>query len=104
MNHPAPFAALFLCAVVAGCSSLPDQSASTTVTISGDAYLITQLTASTWTATTTGAPRVINGTGQKASLLAAIEQASRCKVTDSDFSRQGMQLDAQVDCGSRLKN
>jgi len=37
-------------------------------------------------------------------LLLAIEQHSGCKVTDVDYSRGGMQLDAQVDCASRLKN
>jgi hypothetical protein len=40
----------------------------------------------------------------RAALLQAIEQRSGCKVTDSDYSRNGTQLDAQVDCASRLKN
>jgi hypothetical protein len=40
----------------------------------------------------------------RTALLTAIEQRSGCKVTDADYSRGGMQLDAQVDCASRLKN
>ncbi|MES2399037.1 MAG: hypothetical protein V4573_03545 [Pseudomonadota bacterium] len=82
-----------------------EKNSSTTVRLAGDTYIISQLTAGTWTATAAGAPKAINGTpADKLSLLSAIEKASGCKVTDSDYSRQGMQLDAQVDCGSRLKN
>jgi hypothetical protein len=76
-----------------------------TVRVDGRSYLITPLTASTWTATTKGADRTIDDSASgKAALLEAIEKTSGCKVTDSDFSRQGLQLDAQVDCGARLKN
>lgn len=100
------FATGCMCMALAACASSPVQeTASTTVHIAGSPYLIAQLTAGTWTATAAGSPRAINGGSPgKAALLAAIEQASRCKVTDSDYSRQGMQLDAQVDCGGRLGN
>ncbi|MES2191106.1 MAG: hypothetical protein V4454_13340 [Pseudomonadota bacterium] len=82
-----------------------EKNSSTTVQLSGNAYIISQLTAGTWTAMAAGSPKAINGTpADKLLLLSAIEKASGCKVTDSDYSRQGMQLDAQVDCGSRLKN
>ncbi len=94
------------CLALAACSSTSlEKSTSSTVTIAGASYVIAQLTAGTWIATAAGSPRVISGsTPGKAALLSAIEQASRCKVTDSDYSRQGMQLDAQVDCDSRLRN
>lgn len=76
------------------------------VDVGGDAYLVTQLTAGTWTMTAaTLTPTAIRqGPLDKARQISAIEKASGCKVTDSDYSRQGKQLDAQVDCGSRLKN
>ncbi len=91
---------------LSACSSSPlEKSPTTTVTIAGGPYIITQLTAGTWTATAVGPPKAINGSQPgKGALLTAIERASGCKVTDSDYSRGGMQLDAQVDCGSRLKN
>ena len=70
------------------------------VTPSGESYLINQLTAGTWTATSAGVTSPLPmGASSKASMLAAIEQTSGCKVTDSHYSRQGLQLDAQVDCG-----
>jgi hypothetical protein len=76
-----------------------------TVSVQGTSYLISPLTASTWTVTAKGAARPLdNSASSKAGLLEAIEKTSGCKVTDSDFSRQGLQLDAQVDCGARLKN
>jgi hypothetical protein len=76
-----------------------------TVSVEGAAYLISPLTASTWTATSTTADRPVgNSATSKAALIQAIEETSGCKVTDSDLSRQGLQLDAQVDCGARLKN
>jgi hypothetical protein len=75
------------------------------VTPGGDNYLIRQLTAGTWTATSIGMARHLpTGADSKASMLSAIEQTSGCKVTDSNYSRHGFQLDAQVDCGDRIKN
>lgn len=75
------------------------------VSRSDSTFLISQLTAGTWTAALASGrtPGVITPE-QRGNLIAAIEKASGCRVTDSDISRQGMQLDAQVDCDSRLKN
>ena len=92
-------------AMTACASSSLEKSSSTTVQLADNAYIISQLTAGTWTATVAGHAKGITGTPPgKAALLSAIEKASGCKVTDSDYSRQGMQLDAQVECGGRLKN
>ena len=86
-------------------AALPVEPQAQTVSVEGTSYRLSQLTASTWTASTTGADRpVADSASGKAALLEAIEKTSGCKVTDSDFSRQGLQLDAQVDCGARLKN
>lgn len=75
------------------------------VRVNGQAYLISQLTASTWTASPAGVAKPQAGDqSNREALLQAIEKISGCKVTDSDYSRQGMQLDAQIDCASRLKN
>lgn len=75
------------------------------VTIDGTAYVITQITAGTWTAVPAASP----GSGQagtisaahRTSLVRAIETTSGCRVTSNNYSRQGTQLDAQVDCGGR---
>lgn len=75
------------------------------VSINSESYLINQLTASTWTASAAGLTRPLAGdSSNRKALLQAIEKISGCHVTDSDYSRQGMQLDAQIDCGSRLQN
>lgn len=75
------------------------------VSVGGEPYVLSQLTAGTWTAISTAvvAPSASRPSVQ-AALVQAIEQASGCKVTGSDYSREGRQLDAQIDCGSRLKN
>jgi hypothetical protein len=90
---------------LAACAATAGDPPSHRVSVEGRTYLISQLTAGTWTATAPGAAKEVAGspTG-RAALLQAIEQRSGCKVTDSDYSRNGMQLDAQVDCASRLKN
>lgn len=76
------------------------------VSVEGEPYVLSQLTAGTWTAISTAvvAPPSASRPSLQAALVQAIEQASGCKVTGSDYSREGRQLDAQVDCGSRLKN
>jgi hypothetical protein len=73
------------------------------VSIDGRTYQIGQLTNSTWIATPSGVgkPWAITPSSRSA-LLDAIARTSGCKVTDSDLSREGLQLDAQVDCGSKL--
>ena len=35
----------------------------------------------------------------RAALIDAVARTSGCKVTDVNYSRDGLQLDAQVDCG-----
>ena len=86
-------------------AALPADPQAQAISVEGRSYLISPLTASTWTATMKGADRPIDSSASgKAALLQAIEKTSGCKVTDSDFSRQGLQLDAQIDCGARLKN
>lgn len=75
------------------------------VSVEGEPYVLSQLTAGTWTALSTGLTTPsASKPSARAALLQAIERASGCKVTESDYSREGRQLDAQVDCGSRLKN
>lgn len=93
---------LSACAMNTPASDVPDVHE---VRIEGQAYRLTPLTAATWTASPTGldATRAVAAAHQPL-LLNAIEKASGCKVTDSDASRGGRQLDAQVDCGSKLKN
>ena len=96
-------AALGLCACTV--KPLAVSAVPYTMHIGGDGYVIYQLTASTWTATAPGAMQPLaSGAASKTELLDAIEKTSGCKVTDSDFSRQGMQLDAQVNCADRLKD
>lgn len=73
-----------------------------TVQLDGDAYRVEQITASTWSAQ---APRHLpDGPQKTASLVRAVEKASNCKVTDISYGAGGAALNAQVDCGSRLKN
>lgn len=79
----------------------PDNTAQK-VELNGLNYQVEQITASTWTASPpAGLP---NSAQQNVALVKAIEKASGCKVTDSSQAQQGTALNAQVDCGSRLKN
>ncbi|WP_096697026.1 hypothetical protein [Polaromonas sp. AER18D-145] len=92
--------AALLSACVAPASQL--ESSPQTVLLDGDAYRVEQITASTWSAQ---APRHLpDGPQKTASLVRAIEKASKCKVTDSSYGAQGAAFNAQVDCASRLKN
>lgn len=92
---------LSACALI----TAPGEPVAHKVSVGGEPYLLSQLTASTWTATTPASTRSLaNSSSSRTALLQAIEHTSGCKVTDSDYSRQGLQLDAQVDCGSRLRN
>lgn len=96
---------LAVCAGIIGCAAPPfspnsGDPAVHKVSVSGESYSISQLTASTWTATAAGSSKVLAKTAAGAAgLRQAIEKASGCKVTDSDYSRDGSQFDAQVDCG-----
>lgn len=99
--------AAFACVCLVSCAgpSNPGYAAGHTVTLAKEKYLINQLTASTWTISATNSANPVGpDSSTRASLLEAIERASGCKVTDSNYSRQGMQLDAQVECGKPLKN
>jgi ABC-type glycerol-3-phosphate transport system substrate-binding protein len=86
------------------CSGLPGSQtgASHKVELDGLNYRVEQITASTWTATPP--PGLAEAKLKAASLVQAIEKASGCRVTDSSVGQQGAVLNAQVDCGSRLKN
>lgn len=98
---------LMACAGLSSCAliSSPANPVAYKVSVNGEHFLLSQLTASTWTASTVGMTKTLPAKpDSKAALLQAIEEISGCKVTDSDYSRQGKQLDAQVDCGSRMGN
>lgn len=83
----------------------PDERATRRVSLNGESYLLSPLTESTWIATATGAPKALANTpAATAAFQKAIEAASGCKVTDSDYSREGRQFDAQVDCGRKVAN
>lgn len=71
----------------------------------GAAYVITQLTASTWTLTMPDLRSPLPTSPEdQAALRVTIEKHTGCKVTDSNYASKGLQLDAQVDCSNRLKN
>ena len=92
---------------VSACTTnpLPGDETARSVVVDGQTHLVRQLTASTWTATPIGSARAVADKPiDAAALLLAIEKTSGCKVTDSNYSRQTTQLDAQVDCGRGLKN
>ena len=75
------------------------------VVVDGQRYAIGRLTESTWTAISQpGASTPNSGAAHRLAVLQAIERASGCRVSDSDYSIKGRQLDAQLDCASRLKN
>ena len=93
--------------VLSACAtnSRPGDETARTVMVNGQTHFVRQLTASTWTATPTDPARAVATRPiDAAALLLAIEKTSGCKVTDSHYSRNSTQLDAQVDCGDRLKN
>lgn len=102
------FLTVFLAVIaLTGCATQSEPAAATGITtrIGGDDYVITQLTASTWTATSSKAGTPLSAVAaHRNALLQAIEAQSGCKVSDSDFSRQGLQFDAQVECKGALKN
>lgn len=98
---------LAACAGLGGCSmiQMPGEPVAHKVSVNGEAFILRQLTESTWTANSSGILKTLAGTSSStAALREAVEKTSGCKVTDSDFSRQGKQFDAQVDCGSKLSN
>ena len=91
-----------LCAGLSACAMLPPPGGPQAykVSVNGETYVLSQLTASTWVATSAGIPKaLLNTAAGQAGLRQAIEKTSGCTVTDSDYSREGRQFDAQVDCG-----
>lgn len=99
----------WLAAVVAlsaaGCAGIKESAPSAErVTVSGQMVLIGPLTASTWTVTSADARNLGEAPSLRPALLQAIEQRSGCRITDSAYTGNGKQLDAQVDCASRLSN
>jgi hypothetical protein len=95
-------ACLSACALRGPGGDLPDRR---TAVVDGQIYDIGRLTESTWTAISQpGASASTAAAAHRIAVLEAIEQASGCKVTDSDYSLEGRQLNAQVDCASGLKN
>lgn len=73
------------------------------LSLGGESYLVRQITESTWTVTsTTSRAGLASTAGASAALRQAAEIASGCKVTDSDYSSQGRQFDAQVECPGAL--
>ena len=101
---PRLLGALAVVAVLSACSSsrMAAESSSRNVELDGISYRVEQITASTWTVGRPAASPA--GPQQTATLVKAVEKASSCKVTDSSFARDGAVMNAQVDCGSRLKN
>ena len=75
------------------------------VRTSGGEALISQLTAGTWIDMSRDAKVPLPRTARdKAVLVNAITAASGCNVTDTNDSRDGLQLDAQVECDVLRKN
>lgn len=73
------------------------------LSLGGESYLVRQITESTWTVTSTASRAILGSTAVASTALRqAVEIASGCKVTDSDYSSQGRQFDAQVECPGAL--
>ena len=69
------------------------------LSMGGESYFVRQITESTWTVSSAVSLKVLNTMPEAtARLKQAIEKTSGCMVTDSDFSSQGRQFDAQVEC------
>ena len=95
-------ACLSACAVSGPGGDWPDRRV---LVVDGQRYEIGRLTESTWTAISKpGASLPNSGAAHRLAVLQAIERASGCRVSDSGYSLAGRQLDAQLDCASRLKN
>ena len=110
MNNYQPLrimAIVSITSILAACSTIPDpgEPVAYPVTVNGEPVILKQITESTWTAKSPAHLKTLTNTAASVTALRkAVETTSGCKVTDSDFSRQGQQFDAQVDCGSNLSN
>ena len=104
MNHGLKFLLALASASLGACAlmPLPNEPVAQKVSVEGETHLLTQITDSTWTARSAVRKPLASTPASTAALRLAVEQASGCKVTDSDYSGQGRQFDAQVDCGSKL--
>ena len=105
------FLPLAMATAVAACAAGrpgSDLTRRSAVVVDGQSYDIGQLTESTWTAISkagSGTTAATNASSaHRSAVVQAIERASGCRVTNSDYSLQGRQLDAQVNCATRLKN
>ncbi len=90
--------------LLVGCAgtATPGLSRSSQLLLEGQTVVISPLTAGTWTARTQDPKKTLpqNRAGA-VRLREAIEAASGCKVTDSDYSSDGQQFDAQLSCGGK---
>ena len=94
---------LALCACTA--NPVMQNSPQQQIQVAGNDYLVSQLTAGTWIAVARDAGKPVpRGLADRAVLVDAIAKTSGCKVTDVNYSRDGLQLDAQIDCGGRPRN
>lgn len=81
------------------------QSTQSKVRTSSGGAIISQLTAGTWIAVSQDATAPLPRSARdKAELINAITTVSGCKVTDSNYSRDGLQLDAQIECNNPRAN
>ena len=103
MNHGLKFLLALASASLGACAlmPLPNEPVAQKVSVEGETHLLTQITDSTWTARSAVRKPLASTPASTAALRLAVEQASGCKVTDSDYSAQGRQFDAQVSCDSK---
>ncbi len=75
------------------------------VNMGGESFVLRQLTESTWTVNSSSDLNALKNTpAATAAMRQAVEKTSGCLVTDSDYSSQGRQFDAQVECpGTRAR-
>ena len=106
MNHGLKFLLALASASLGACAlmPLPNEPVAQKVSVEGETHLLTQITDSTWTARSAVRKPLASTPASTAALRLAVEQASGCKVTDSDYSAQGRQFDAQVSCDSTRPN
>ena len=106
MNHGVKFLLAVASASLGACAlmPLPNEPVAQKVSVEGETHLLTQITDSTWTARSAVRKPLASTPASTAALRLAVEQASGCKVTDSDYSGQGRQFDAQVSCDSKRPN
>ncbi len=106
MNHGLKFLLALASASLGACAlmPLPNEPVAQKVSVEGETHLLTQITDSTWTARSAVRKPLASTPASTAALRLAVEQASGCKVTDTDYSAQGRQFDAQVSCDSKRPN